>query len=139
MVILEIKISKWLKIWKHSKIELQDLKKILGIALSHERDYDPKYNTHVDSTMESIMKGLRGIYFSIENSLSKFRGKYASEDKIEMFINELNDKIRNSGIEKQLMNDEPNKVGGIKIYLNKIIDEMFHEWFWRYRRYRWTY
>jgi hypothetical protein len=68
---------------KNNQEQAEDLKKILGIALSHERDYDPRHNVHVDSTMEAIMKGLRGIYFSIENSLSKFKGKYASEEEKE--------------------------------------------------------
>jgi hypothetical protein len=68
---------------KNNQEQALDLKKILGIALSHERDYDPKYSQHVDSTMEAIMKGLRGIYFSIENSLSKFKPKYASEEEKE--------------------------------------------------------
>lgn len=68
---------------KNNQDKAEDLKKILGIALSHERDYDPRYNQHVDSTMEAIMKGLRGIYFSIESSLSKFKGKYASEEEKE--------------------------------------------------------
>ena len=76
---------------KNNQDKALDLKKILGIALSHERDYDPRYNQHVDSTMESIMKGLRGIYFSIENSINKFKGKYAGYI---VSFNSIKDRLR---------------------------------------------
>lgn len=62
----------------------------------------------------------------------EFEGKNSIEDlnqqapmTIDFFIDELSNKIRNSGIEEQLRSNEPGQVGGIKIYLNRIIDEMF--------------
>ena len=63
--------------------EAENLYKILSRALSYEREYDPRYNPHVDSFMESVMKELRRMYNSVGSSLSKFKGKYASENETE--------------------------------------------------------
>jgi hypothetical protein len=97
---------------RNNQDKAEDLKKILGIALSHERDYDPRYNVHVDSTMESIMKGLRGIYFSIENSLSKFKGKYASsegDEKVLEYFTDFTTAVINFIRSGKILNDETNK------------------------------